>query len=36
VAQADPAHTAALLQQNIDKLRDRQARGVIQGSGDDR
>jgi hypothetical protein len=36
VAQTDPAQTAALLQQNIDKLRDRQARGVIQGSGDDR
>jgi hypothetical protein len=36
VAQADPAQTAALLQQNIDKLRDRKARGVIQGSGDDR
>jgi hypothetical protein len=36
VAQSNPAETTALLQQNIDKLRDRQARGVIQGSGDDR
>jgi NTP pyrophosphatase (non-canonical NTP hydrolase) len=36
VQQSEPAATAALLQQNIDKLRDRQARGVIQGSGDNR
>jgi hypothetical protein len=33
---ANEAATMAILQANIDKLRDRQQRGVLQGSGDNR
>ncbi|MBE9030387.1 hypothetical protein IQ266_11655 [filamentous cyanobacterium LEGE 11480] len=36
VQQATIAQTTDLLQANIDKLRDRQARGVLHGSGDNR
>jgi hypothetical protein len=36
VNQPTPEQTITLLQQNLDKLFDRQARGVLQGSGDNR
>ncbi len=36
VQQPTTEQTTALLQQNLDKLFDRQARGVLQGSGDHR